>query len=130
LGSRLAKSVDLAPVTVIVADPEPARVAGMEAAGVEVIVASSPAEALHALGRGGVRSLLVEGGAGLAGSLLEANLVDRLVIFQAPIVLGAGALSAFAAAPGALVAEAPRLEVLERRAFGTDLMTVYAITSI
>ena len=130
LESRLAKSVTLAPVTVVVADPDAARLAELEAAGIEVVIAPSLDDALRALARSGVRSMLVEGGAGLAGALLEAGLVDRLVIFQAPIVLGAGALGAFAAAPGALVAEAPRLEILERRAFGTDLMTVYALTSI
>ena len=130
LESRLAKSVTLAPLTVLVEDPDAARVAELEAAGVEVMVSPSLPDALRALARSGVRSMLVEGGAGLAGALLEARLVDRLVIFQAPIVLGAGALGGLAAAPGALVAEAPRLEILERQAFGTDLMTVYALTSI
>ena len=130
LESGLARSVTLAPLAVVAAEPDPDRVAVLESAGIEVIVADTPADALRMLRRSGVRSLLVEGGAGLAGSLLDAGLVDRLVIFQAPIVLGAGALGAFATAPAALVADAPRLEVLERRAFGTDLMTIYALTSI
>jgi diaminohydroxyphosphoribosylaminopyrimidine deaminase/5-amino-6-(5-phosphoribosylamino)uracil reductase len=53
-----------------------------------------------------------------------------MVIFQAPVVLGARALNAFAQAPAARAAEASRLAVIERRAFGDDLMTVYGITSL
>ena len=40
-----------------------------------------------------VHSLLVEGGASLAAALLEADLVDRVVLFQAPVLLGEGALA-------------------------------------
>ncbi|HEV8408951.1 MAG TPA: hypothetical protein VGQ30_00495, partial [Gemmatimonadaceae bacterium] len=57
------------------------------------------------------------------GALLGAKAVDRLVIFQAPVVLGVGALPAFA---GVHVTE--RLTVIERREFGPDLMTVFATT--
>jgi diaminohydroxyphosphoribosylaminopyrimidine deaminase/5-amino-6-(5-phosphoribosylamino)uracil reductase len=32
--------------------------------------------------------VLVEGGAGVAASLLRADLVDRLLIYRAPILLG------------------------------------------
>jgi diaminohydroxyphosphoribosylaminopyrimidine deaminase/5-amino-6-(5-phosphoribosylamino)uracil reductase len=51
-----------------------------------------------------------------------------LIIFQAPVVLGEGALSAFAFAPPEVAATARRLEVLDRRVVGRDTMTVYAMT--
>lgn len=57
------------------------------------------ADALDRLGEeGGVegrpmQSVLVEGGARLASSLLVQDLVDRLYLFVAPKVLGAGRLS-------------------------------------
>ena len=48
------------------------------------------AEALEALGAEGVQSLLLEGGPTLATSFLEAGLVDRLLVFVAPMVAGEG----------------------------------------
>ena len=44
--------------------------------------------ALRALAQRGVVSLMVEGGAELAGSLLAARLADELHVFVAPILLG------------------------------------------
>ena len=130
--ARLLAAPLEAPVTIITTGGDvpaaAARRSALEAAGAEVIVAGSLPEALAALRQAGVQSLLVEGGAGVAGRLLSAAVVDRLVIFQAPILLGAGAVNAFAGAPAVAVAEAPRLPVVERRALGADLMTVYALT--
>jgi diaminohydroxyphosphoribosylaminopyrimidine deaminase / 5-amino-6-(5-phosphoribosylamino)uracil reductase len=45
---------------------------------------------LTALHERGVRSVLVEGGAGMITALLRARLVDRLVVCVAPKILGAG----------------------------------------
>jgi diaminohydroxyphosphoribosylaminopyrimidine deaminase/5-amino-6-(5-phosphoribosylamino)uracil reductase len=97
----------------------------LENHGVEVIVAHTTLEALEALKKRGVRALLVEGGARLAGELLGGKLVDRLVIFQSPRILGAGATGAFAFAPRETAADAPKLPIIVRRAFDDDLMTVY-----
>jgi diaminohydroxyphosphoribosylaminopyrimidine deaminase/5-amino-6-(5-phosphoribosylamino)uracil reductase len=70
--------------------------------------------------------MLVEGGAGIASALVASGAVDRLVIFQAPVVLGAGALHAFASLSVPETVQAPRWRALSRRALGQDLMTVYA----
>ena len=45
---------------------------------------------LAALAAEGVRSLLLEGGPTLAGAFLAAGLVDKLMVFTAPTVSGAG----------------------------------------
>ena len=75
---------------------------------------------------GGIRSLLVEGGARLAGALLGAGLVDRLIIFQSSLVLGAGALGAFAFVPP-IGSSARRAGASSSGASsGDDTMTVYA----
>ena len=47
-------------------------------------------EELAAMGREGVQSLLLEGGPTLATAFLEADLVDRLLVFVAPMLAGAG----------------------------------------
>jgi diaminohydroxyphosphoribosylaminopyrimidine deaminase/5-amino-6-(5-phosphoribosylamino)uracil reductase len=45
---------------------------------------------LRKAGEFGLQHLLVEGGAGLATSLVKARLVDKLVVFLAPRIIGAG----------------------------------------
>jgi diaminohydroxyphosphoribosylaminopyrimidine deaminase/5-amino-6-(5-phosphoribosylamino)uracil reductase len=77
-----------------------------------------------------VYSVLVEGGAQLASSLLDAGFVDRLTIFRAPIVLGAGGLNAFASARPRALAGASRMPVLESVQCGDDIMTTYRLTAI
>ena len=47
-------------------------------------------EELAALAREGVQSLLLEGGPTLATAFLDADLVDKLLVFVAPILGGAG----------------------------------------
>lgn len=124
--SRLVKSARRVPLLVMTADAgaaaDAAAVGALEAKGVQVEGAPDIVGSLEVLHRRGVRSLLVEGGAILAGALLAAKVVDRLVIFQAPVVLGSGALPAFSAG-----SQMARFTVIERREFGEDLMTVFAV---
>ena len=127
LDSRLARTAADTPLLVVGAPDAPAeREAGLVARGATVLRADGTSAALAALRAHGVRSLFVEGGAGLAGGLLAGRLVDRLIILQAPLVLGSGALGAFGGVPAATAASAPRWHVVRRRALGPDLMTVYA----
>ena len=126
VGSVLARTARETPTVVIAESPGATRVAALEALGVRVIRAASLPAALEALHGAGVRSLLVEGGARLAGALIGTGAVDRLVIFQGSVVLGAGALGAFAFVPPIEIERAPRWRALERREVGTDTMTVYA----
>ena len=76
----------------------------------------------------GVRSLLVEGGArARRRRFIQEALVDRLIIFQAPLVLGAGALNAFARRAAADGRRRRRAGgSCDARRFGDDEMTVYA----
>ena len=125
--SRLAVSTGEVPVLVLAAPDAPDdRASALAARGVEIARADDLAAGLALLERRGVRSLLVEGGAGIASALVGSGAVDRLVIFQAPVVLGAGALHAFATLSVPGTAQAPRWRTLSRRALGQDLMTVYA----
>lgn len=133
LDSQLVRTARETPVVVIAEATECARARALQNAGVQVLAAVSLDDALRQLrhpGRvapHGVRSLLVEGGARLAGALWGEGLVDRLIIFQAPLVLGAGAANAFAYAPGVELASARRMRIIDRRTFDDDVMTTYAL---
>jgi diaminohydroxyphosphoribosylaminopyrimidine deaminase/5-amino-6-(5-phosphoribosylamino)uracil reductase len=123
LDSRLVKTARKVPTVIVSAPGNPAR-AGLDRAGVTVLDGADVGTGLRALRAHGIGHVLVEGGAGLAGALLAAGLVDRLVIFRAPVLLGAGALPAFGGAtPDEVTA---RWRVVESRSFGDDEMTVYA----
>ncbi|MCC6245991.1 MAG: bifunctional diaminohydroxyphosphoribosylaminopyrimidine deaminase/5-amino-6-(5-phosphoribosylamino)uracil reductase RibD [Gemmatimonadaceae bacterium] len=98
------------------------------AMGVQLVEAPSLPAALEALRARGVHHLLVEGGATLGSALMAAGLVDRLITFQAPVVLGEGALSAFATLPSQAAETAPRFRIVDRQQLGADLMTTYAVS--
>jgi riboflavin biosynthesis pyrimidine reductase len=74
-----------------------------------------------------VQSLLVEGGATIASAAVKDGLVHRLAIFQAPAALGPSALPAFGASTQGFVDRMDMMRVVERREFGPDVMTIYAL---
>ena len=124
--SNLARTAREVPTILVTTAPDAERARLLRAEGVQVLIAPALPDALRQLRANGIRSVFAEGGAGIAAAMLSACVVDRLVIFQAPLLLGGGSLNAFAGLPAALVRDAPRLSVLERRTIGADLMTVYA----
>ena len=73
-------------------------------------------EELAALGAEGVQSLLLEGGPTLAAAFLEQGLVDKLLVFVAPTLSGAGA-GMLAGLPGTVA-----LTRLETRSVGRDVL--------
>ena len=50
----------------------------------------TPADELRALAGDGVQSLLLEGGPTLAAAFLRADLVDKVLVFVAPVIAGTG----------------------------------------
>ena len=127
LSSQSALARTAREIPTIVVTTKTARLpADLANAGVEGLPAHDLDDALVKLKARGVISLLVEGGAGLAASFLGAGSVDRLVIFQAPIVLGAGSLGAFSGIASHDLAHAPRFHAIRTRKFGDDVMTVYS----
>jgi diaminohydroxyphosphoribosylaminopyrimidine deaminase/5-amino-6-(5-phosphoribosylamino)uracil reductase len=75
---------------------------------------------LGALYRDGRQLALLEGGPTLAGGFVRAGLVDRVVGYVAPALLGAGA-SVLAGAGVETIADACRMELVDVRRFGVDV---------
>jgi diaminohydroxyphosphoribosylaminopyrimidine deaminase/5-amino-6-(5-phosphoribosylamino)uracil reductase len=80
-----------------------------------------PADVLADLHARGVRALLVEGGPRVAGSFLAAGMVDRVVAYLAPLVLGADALGCVGPAGVATLSAAPRMRVTGLRRLDDDV---------
>jgi len=126
IGAALVRGARVVPTTIIARHASRDRQAALASAGVDVRIHETLSDAVSGLGRDEIRALLVEGGARVAGSLIEQGLVDRLVIFQAPVVLGEGALNAFAHVSSTTAASLGRLRIIERAEVGYDLKTTYA----
>lgn len=126
LNATLVRTARAVP-TLLIAEPKnAASLNELRERGVEVLSAASVLESLRALRARGIQSLLVEGGAELASAFISARCVDRLVIFQAPVLLGRDALNPFSNVEDPDFFDR-RLRVIERRAFADDLMTIYAV---
>lgn len=70
----------------------------------------------------GLRSVMIEGGAFTAGTFLREQLVDRLLLFQAPILMGAGgSISWTSALRIAKMQEKLTLDAIKTRHFGRDI---------
>ncbi|MEJ5093476.1 bifunctional diaminohydroxyphosphoribosylaminopyrimidine deaminase/5-amino-6-(5-phosphoribosylamino)uracil reductase RibD [Sphingomonas molluscorum] len=86
-------------------------------------------EALHDLADlgalDGVDHLLVEGGAGAAAAFLTADLVDRLLFYRAPILIGAGTSAVGDIGLSSLAEAHGRWRFIEARSLGSDRREVY-----
>lgn len=78
------------------------------------------------LGRRGLTRVLVEGGAQLAGRFVANDLVDGLVWFRAPRLIGGDGLPAAAGLDVNALAQAPGFVRTDVREVGPDLMETYA----
>ncbi len=101
LDSQLLASLDRSPVLVITSpEAEPARTAALRDAGAEVLVVSGIRAALTELGSRDVTSLFLEGGPTLAAAFADAEEIDDVRVFVAPLLLG-GSRRLAALDPGA-----------------------------
>jgi diaminohydroxyphosphoribosylaminopyrimidine deaminase / 5-amino-6-(5-phosphoribosylamino)uracil reductase len=80
------------------------------------------AEMLNALGRRGVCWLLVEGGGEVHGQLLASGLVDDLVLYIAPKLIGAGGTPLLSIPGPDRMANAWQIDELTARHLGADLL--------
>lgn len=98
------------------------------AVGVEIVQVSRNADgldlpaALIELGKMNLQYLLLEGGSILGGAMIRAGLVDRVMIFVAPKMIGGDGYSLFAGEGVASISDAWSLMNLRARQIGTDIL--------
>jgi diaminohydroxyphosphoribosylaminopyrimidine deaminase / 5-amino-6-(5-phosphoribosylamino)uracil reductase len=128
--SKLVSESRRVPLTVVVSRAAPrASTDALETHGAEVLVATGENEparirsALVQLGVMGVSSILLEGGPHLAGAFLDAQEIDELRLFLAPMVLGGRTSRAALEGEGVeSIADAVKALTLECEGVGEDLL--------
>ena len=113
--------------TLLVGDRAVPVPAALQASGVGILgLAAGPAGVdlpalLEALAEREINEVQVEAGARLCGSLLTMGVVDELLLYQAPVLLGDGGPGPFALGPLESMAQRTHLRVLETTHIGDDL---------
>lgn len=123
--ARLVRSAGDVPTWLVCApDPPAERRRRLEQAGVRVLSSPpgpsgvDPGGALERLHAEDVRSVLLEGGARVAASFLQAGTIQRMHLIYAPVLLGGSGVDAFAGAGSTL----PDWRPTDRRALGRDTL--------
>jgi diaminohydroxyphosphoribosylaminopyrimidine deaminase/5-amino-6-(5-phosphoribosylamino)uracil reductase len=110
------------------ADAPEARVRALEATGAQLVRCPDPngrvsvAALLTELFARDVRGLLVEGGAEVAASFVDAGLVDRVAMFLAPLIVGGREAPSLVGGAGRDLKRALPLGALEVRRLGDDVL--------
>ena len=74
---------------------------------------------------GDAQYLLIEGGAGAAAAFLAADIVDRLLLYRAPIIIGEGRPCIGDIGLASLADAHERWRLVDRRRLGSDTLDVY-----
>ncbi len=114
---------------IVTAANDAARAETLRATGAEVLQLGNGGKVdlnalLVALASREVNEVLVEAGSTLSGALLEAGLVDELVLYYAPVLLGDQGRGMLDLGALGRLEDAPRLAVHDVSRFGPDLRIV------
>jgi len=130
---QLARTAREVPVVVFAEEnADEGRAQKLRVLGVEVVAAHATDGELDLrfvlkdLDGRGIRGVLVEGGGETAGRFVAASLADKLTLFYAPTLLGAGGVSLMGSLTFDGVSKAPRFRVRSVENFGEDVaLTLY-----
>lgn len=125
--SRIVRTSNEQPTLFVSADPDEARANEFRSAGAEVVtVDGGPRNISAVLGelyRRRITSLLVEGGAEVAGSFVDSGLVDKVTYFIAPKIIGGAGAPVSVGGQGAKhVADSIHLKEVVVKRVGPDVM--------
>ena len=108
----------------------PADAKVRNAAAETLVTAEKPRDVLAELYGRGLRSVLVEGGPTVAGCFWSEGLVDKVVGYLAPVLLGSGKWPVLRGTGQHSIEDAVRLQPADIRRFGDDLrITAYPRSS-
>lgn len=122
-------------VVVATATNDPAKARALEGAGAEVWVLPDAngkvelAALARQLGHRGMNEVLVEAGINLHSALLAADVVDELVVYLAPHLLGDAGRGMIRLPGIERMDERVELEVRDSRSFGPDLRLIARVTN-
>ena len=132
LDTKLVTTAGDVPVLVVVGPAAGADAkAALTAAGVKVIETTDGPnglnlpEALAELAREGLTRILVEGGARVAASLLADDLLDEIILFRAPVVVGPDGVRALEGYALSAIERSPRFRQIDAAIVGDDQMRRY-----
>jgi len=126
-GSQLAQTARDTPLIIYTSGAADVRAANtLQSRGGEIVRQPHGARDLRAvledLQRRSLQSVLVEGGARVAGMFLDAGLVDKVSFFIAPLIIGGSDAKAAVTGAGATrIADATRLRHVEVTQHGSDV---------
>ncbi len=83
------------------------------------------AQVLAVMAGQGLTRVFCEGGGQLAGALLRAGFVDRLVCFTGGVAIGGDGRASLSQLGLKALSEAPRFELSETRIIGDDIMSIW-----
>ncbi|MGN6310559.1 MAG: bifunctional diaminohydroxyphosphoribosylaminopyrimidine deaminase/5-amino-6-(5-phosphoribosylamino)uracil reductase RibD [Xanthobacteraceae bacterium] len=130
--SKLVHSAREVPLWVLTSDTAEAPAAAkLGAAGVQVsrvkvrAAGLDLADVLRTLSDRGITRLMVEGGAQIAASFVEAGLVDEVWLLRGPIEIGADGVAALGALPLGSITQSSSYRVRASEKLENDTLTIY-----
>jgi diaminohydroxyphosphoribosylaminopyrimidine deaminase/5-amino-6-(5-phosphoribosylamino)uracil reductase len=130
--SKLVTTAREVPVAVVTGPEAPAeRKEALAEAGVRIIEVADGSggvnleATLKQLGEIGITRLLVEGGSRVASSLVGLDVVDEVILFRAPVVVGADGVRALDGYALSAIERSPRYRQIDAAIVGDDLMRRY-----
>jgi diaminohydroxyphosphoribosylaminopyrimidine deaminase/5-amino-6-(5-phosphoribosylamino)uracil reductase len=127
LRSRIVKSAQNDVVVFTIQSTDSPKARALRRAGVEVFRVSARRghadlhAVIHELGERELLNVLLEAGAGLNGAALQAGIVDKMILFYAPKIMGTGGVP-MARIPSSWFPKSPSLKNLRLTEYGADFV--------
>ena len=127
LRSEIVKSAKKDVVVFTVQSKDSAKACALQRAGVEVVRVPARSgrvdlqSVIRELGKREILSILLEAGAQLNGAALQSGIVDKMILFYAPKIMGTGGVP-MASIPSSWFAKSPTLQNLKFAKSGPDFV--------